>query len=49
MFNGAEPIRDIYNRLLKFHDEIMTSVDDKIILVGHGISLGFFNAIWLGR
>jgi len=48
MFKGAESMRDIYNRLSKFHDEIKENAEENIILVAHGISLGVFHMIWLG-
>jgi len=46
-FNGAESIRETWNRLKKFHDEIMASDDENIIIVSHGETLSLFYAIWL--
>jgi probable phosphoglycerate mutase len=41
-------MRDVWNRLAVFLDEIMASKDENIIIVAHGISLGIFNLLWLG-
>jgi probable phosphoglycerate mutase len=47
-FPGAESMRDVWNRLSIFLNEIMASKEENIILVAHGISLGIFNILWLG-
>ena len=47
-FKGAESIRQTWNRLKKFHDELMDTPDENIIIVSHGESLSLFYAIWLG-
>ena len=47
-FPGAESMRDVYNRLSVFLNEILASKEENIIIVAHGISLGIFNILWLG-
>lgn len=47
-YNGAESRRELWNRLLEFHSEIMESTEENIIIVSHGITLGIFHAMWLG-
>jgi len=47
-FPGAESIRDVWNRLSVFLNEIMANRDENIIIVAHGTSLGIFNMLWLG-
>lgn len=47
-FQGAESRREVWNRLLPFYNQIMTSEDENIIIVSHGDTLSLFNAIWLG-
>jgi len=48
IYPNAESIRDVYNRLAVFLNEILASKDENIIIVAHGISLGVFNILWLG-
>jgi len=47
-FKGAESIRDVWNRLMTFENEIMTKSEVNIIVISHGLALGFFHALWLG-
>ena len=47
-YKGAESYRDLWNRLSKFHDEIMENTEENIIIVSHGITLGVFHALWFG-
>ncbi|MDR1687501.1 MAG: phosphoglycerate mutase family protein [Clostridiales bacterium] len=47
-YPGAESMRDVWNRLREFLNEIMTRKEENIIIVAHGISLGIFNMLWLG-
>jgi len=47
-FDGAESLRDTWNRLLPFYNEIIKNENEKIIIVSHGNTLSIFNAIWLG-
>jgi len=47
-FMGAESFRELWDRLLAFHNEIMANSEENIIIVAHGVSLGIFHAIWLG-
>jgi len=47
-FPGAESMRDVWNRLSIFLDEILSIKEENIIIVAHGISLGIFNILWLG-
>ena len=47
-FIGAESLREAWNRLKLFHDKIMETNDENIIIVSHGESLSLFYSIWLG-
>ena len=47
-FPGAESMRDVWNRLSVFLNEILASNEENIIIVSHGVSLGIFNLLWLG-
>ena len=47
-YPGAESMRDVWNRLSVFLDEILNDKEENIIIVAHGISLGIFNLLWLG-
>ena len=47
-FIGSESKRDVWNRLLEFHNQIMASTDENIIIVSHGGTLSIFHALWLG-
>lgn len=48
LFSDAESRRDEWNRLKPFYDEIMTSIDENIIIVSHGDLLSVFNTMFLG-
>lgn len=47
-FEGAESQRDIWNRLLPFFNAIRANDEENIIIVSHGGTLGFLNAMWIG-
>jgi len=47
-FNGSESMREVWSRLLTFHNQIMESDDENIIIVSHGGTLSIFNLLWLG-
>ncbi|MBP2133630.1 putative phosphoglycerate mutase [Methanomicrobium sp. W14] len=47
-FDDAESRKDVWDRLLPFVNEIITSGDSNVILVSHGDTLSILNAIWLG-
>ncbi len=47
-FSDAESRFDVWNRLLPFYDEIMSSDNENIIIVSHGDTLSIFNVMWLG-
>jgi len=47
-FIGSESIREVWNRLLNFHNQIMESTDENLIIVSHGGTLSIFHAMWLG-
>jgi len=47
-YPNAESMRDVYNRLSVFLNEVLASKEENIIVVAHGISLGVFNILWLG-
>jgi len=44
-FAGAESKRDVWKRLLEFHDRMQ---DENLIVVSHGGTLRLFYAMWLG-
>jgi len=47
-FNDSESMREVWNRLLIFLNQIMESDDENIIIVSHGGTLSIFNPLWLG-
>lgn len=47
MFSDGESRKDVWNRLIPFYQEIMSS-SNNIIIVSHGDTLSVFNAMWLG-
>ncbi|CAM3169842.1 histidine phosphatase family protein [Chryseobacterium flavum] len=47
-FSDGESRFDVWNRLLPFYNEIMSSDDENIIIVSHGDTLSIFNVMWLG-
>lgn len=47
-FIGAESIRNVWNRLMKFSNQIMAKTENNYIIVSHGGTLGIFYAMWLG-
>ena len=47
-FTEAESKRDVWNRLLSFHDQLMKKSDENLILVSHDGTLSIFFALWLG-
>ena len=47
-YNGSESRRELWERLLAFHREIMDRTEENMIIVSHGITLGIFHAMWLG-
>ena len=47
LFSDAESIRDHWNRLLPFFDEIMVNDEKHIIVVSHGGTLSLFNSMFL--
>lgn len=48
MFHDAESRREVWNRLTRFYEKIMTGEYENIIIVSHGDTLSIFNAMWLG-
>jgi probable phosphoglycerate mutase len=48
LFNGAESLRDVWNRLVPFYSEILASTDETIVIVSHGLALQLFNSMLLG-
>lgn len=46
-YPGTESMRDVWNRLSVFLNEIIENNAENIIIVAHGISLGIFNLLWL--
>ena len=47
-FLGAETKRDVWNRLLGFYHQIMTTPEENMIIVSHDGTLSIFYALWLG-
>lgn len=47
-FIGAESKREVWNRLLDFYNQIMTSSNENLIIVSHDGTLSLFYAMWLG-
>ncbi|MGI9649952.1 histidine phosphatase family protein [Chryseobacterium sp. RLHN22] len=47
-FSDAESRFDVWNRLLPFYNEIISSDNENIIIVSHGDTLSIFNGMWLG-
>lgn len=47
-FMGAESIRDVWNRLSGFYNQMMSSPEENLILVSHDGTLSIFYALWLG-
>jgi broad specificity phosphatase PhoE len=47
-FIGSESKRDVWDRLLNFHNQIMASNEENIIIISHGGTLSIFYAVWLG-
>jgi probable phosphoglycerate mutase len=47
-FDDAESTRDVFYRVMKFRDEILTTNNEIIIAVAHGFMLPIFFAAWLG-
>ena len=47
-FPDAESDRDLWNRLKPFYEQIISSDDEKIIIVSHGTLLAFLQAMLMG-
>ena len=47
-FPDAESDRDLWNRIKPFYEQIMSSTDEKILIVSHGCTLGFLQAMFMG-
>ncbi len=48
MFSDAESLRDEWNRLKPFFDEIMSNNEQTILIVSHGNLLSVFNTMFMG-
>ena len=48
MFSDAESIRDVWNRLEPFFNEMLHNDHETIIIVSHGGLLSVFNAMFIG-
>ena len=48
MFSDAESIRDVWNRLGPFFNEVLHDDHETIIIVSHGGLLSVFNAMFIG-
>ena len=48
LFSDAESLRDEWNRLKPFFEEVMGNEEENIIIVSHGDLLSVFNAMFLG-
>lgn len=47
-FPDAESDRDLWNRIKPFCEHILTSDEEKILIVSHGCTLGFLQAMLMG-
>ena len=47
VFRNAETRRDVWNRVLQFHNEIIVPSEKNLIIVSHGGTLSILFAIWL--
>ncbi|MCL2320938.1 MAG: phosphoglycerate mutase family protein [Oscillospiraceae bacterium] len=47
-FLGAESKREVWNRLLDFHNQIIAKTEENLIIVSHDGTLSLFYALWLG-
>ena len=48
VFRGAESRRDVWNRVSKFHQNVIASSHDNLIIVSHSGTLSILFALWLG-
>lgn len=47
-FRDAESVRDVWARLLPFFEQVNTSVEENVIIVSHGETIGIFTSMWMG-
>jgi broad specificity phosphatase PhoE len=47
-FPGSESYRDLWMRIKPFMEEMISSDNEKIILVSHGITMHLFFSMWIG-
>ena len=47
-FPGAETKREVWARLSQFHERLMQSPEENVIIVSHDGTLSLFYALWLG-
>ena len=47
-FPDAESDRDLWNRIKPFYEQLINSPEDKILIVSHGCTLGFLQAMLMG-
>ena len=47
-FDDAESDRDLWNRIKPFYEKIISDPDEKILIVSHGCTLGFLQAMIMG-
>ena len=47
-FPDAESDRDLWNRIKPFYEQILTNSEEKILIVSHGCTLGFLQAMLMG-
>ena len=45
---GAESIRDVWERLLLFSQELLERPEEHVVCVSHGVTLTIWNSLWLG-
>ena len=48
LFSDAESIRDVWNRLAPFFDELLQDGHETVIIISHGGLLSVFNAMFIG-
>lgn len=47
-WNGCETPRDLHNRMSQFIDEHLLDIEDDLVIVSHGVAIGYLICSWLG-
>lgn len=48
LWQGAETFRDLFNRMSKFIDDNLLDLQEDIVIVSHGVAIGYLIMSWLG-